>query len=330
MKYNNFASHHSHFHPVIKYALISLSVLIIIGAGSLVYMYNQSSIPDVDLMKLRTVSIAVDGRSFSVKTHLSTVKEVLDSNKIFVGPNDIVEPGLTNDLNDKMRIHVSRLSISKHEYTVKVPYPTVYYNDNTIDEGKEVIIQSGTPGLQKVSVYQRSINGEIKTSSQQNGEMILPYTSEVIAIGKKPVPIIVADTTQQELPSSPPVAAAAAVIQPTVTPNAPTGKYTIQAELTAYTAGVESTGKHPGDKGYGITFSGATVKEEHTISVDPTVIPLNWWVYIEGIGYRKAEDTGSAIKGNRIDVFMGSLDDAKRFGRKTNITVHVIGPEKPE
>ncbi|MNN20840.1 Cell wall-binding protein YocH precursor [compost metagenome] len=57
---------------------------------------------------------------------------------------------------------------------------------------------------------------------------------------------------------------------------------------------------------------------------------MGWWVYIEGVGFRRAEDTGSAIKGNKIDVYYDSLKDANNFGRKKGRTVYVIGPVKPE
>ena len=52
------------------------------------------------------------------------------------------------------------------------------------------------------------------------------------------------------------------------------------------------------------------------IAVDPAVIPLGSTVYIKGMGYFKAEDTGGAIRGNRIDIFMGDYKKAKEFGRK--------------
>lgn len=94
--------------------------------------------------------------------------------------------------------------------------------------------------------------------------------------------------------------------------------------LTAYTAGPESTGKTPSHPAYGITSSGTKAKEGRTIAVDPKVIPIGSVVYIEGIGIRTAEDTGSAIKGNRIDIFMNDVDRAIQFGVKKNVKVYVL------
>ena len=37
-------------------------------------------------------------------------------------------------------------------------------------------------------------------------------------------------------------------------------------------------------------------------------------MYIETLGYFVAEDTGSAIKGNKIDIFVSSKEEAKRLG----------------
>lgn len=95
-------------------------------------------------------------------------------------------------------------------------------------------------------------------------------------------------------------------------------------EITCYTAGFESCQKLPSDPAYGITASGERVKENHTIAADWSVLPKGTKVMIEGLTYTfVVEDKGSAIKGNRIDIYMESLDNALDFGRQ-NKKVWVI------
>lgn len=70
------------------------------------------------------------------------------------------------------------------------------------------------------------------------------------------------------------------------------------------------------------TFTGTTPKEGRTIAVDPTVIPLGSTVLIGGVEYI-AEDTGSAIKGNKIDVYYKNHTDAFKHGKKPNQDVFI-------
>lgn len=92
---------------------------------------------------------------------------------------------------------------------------------------------------------------------------------------------------------------------------------TISVEATAYT--VESAG------GNGITTIGIDLNKNpdaKVISVDPNVIPLGTKVYVEGYGHAIAGDTGSAIKGNKIDVYLPTEEEALNWGRRTvNVTI---------
>lgn len=63
------------------------------------------------------------------------------------------------------------------------------------------------------------------------------------------------------------------------------------------------------------TASGAIAEAGKTIAVDPEVIPLGSTVYIDGKEY-VAEDVGGAIKGNRIDIYSSSHDEALKLGVK--------------
>lgn len=93
---------------------------------------------------------------------------------------------------------------------------------------------------------------------------------------------------------------------------------------TAYTSGPESTGKRPGHPQFGLTFTGTIAREGQTIAVDPAEIPLGSLVYIHELGEtRIAEDTGGAIVGNRIDLYMDRVSDALQWGvRRVRIDIY--------
>jgi peptidoglycan hydrolase CwlO-like protein len=77
----------------------------------------------------------------------------------------------------------------------------------------------------------------------------------------------------------------------------------------------------------GFTASGSrTIRDPNgysTIAVDPRFIPMGSKVYIEGYGYAIAADTGSAIKGNIIDVFFNTEAQALNWGRR-NVSIRII------
>lgn len=76
-------------------------------------------------------------------------------------------------------------------------------------------------------------------------------------------------------------------------------------KLTSYCGCRKCNGKWTGYP----TASGTDYEVGRTIAVDKRVIPLGTWVYLDipGEGWQKfrAEDTGSAIKGHKIDVYIG-------------------------
>jgi len=77
------------------------------------------------------------------------------------------------------------------------------------------------------------------------------------------------------------------------------------------------------DEGNGHYTAGGTYLRKGIIAVDPNVIPLGTRVFIPGYGYAIADDTGGAIKGNRIDMAFGSHGEAMDFGRQT-VTVYIL------
>ncbi|WP_242296913.1 cell wall-binding protein EntB [Bacillus cereus group sp. BfR-BA-01521] len=99
--------------------------------------------------------------------------------------------------------------------------------------------------------------------------------------------------------------------------NAQSAKRELTVVATAYTADPSENGTYGGRvltaMGHDLTVN----PNMRIIAVDPKVIPLGSKVWVEGYGEAIAGDTGSAIKGNRIDVLMGSKSKAMNWGRQT-------------
>lgn len=91
-------------------------------------------------------------------------------------------------------------------------------------------------------------------------------------------------------------------------------KATYTMEATAYAGDtITATGATPVRNPNGLS----------TIAVDPSIIPLGSKVYIPGYGEAIAEDTGGAIKGHRIDLFLNSENECINWGRR-NVTLHIL------
>lgn len=95
----------------------------------------------------------------------------------------------------------------------------------------------------------------------------------------------------------------------------PQEKFIVNA--SAYTAAADECGNNKG-----ITSSGLKVEEGRTLACPPE-FPFGAKIYIEGVGERRCEDRGGAIKGNHVDIYMETKSDAFAFGRQ-NLLAYVI------
>ena len=93
--------------------------------------------------------------------------------------------------------------------------------------------------------------------------------------------------------------------------------------ISHYDICYKCTGKSPGDRGYGVTASGTLATPNRTIAVDPKLIPIGSEVIVGSKSYI-AEDTGSAIKGNKIDICVASHSEGIQKGRLYNVPVYIV------
>ncbi|WP_433941939.1 G5 domain-containing protein [Paenibacillus lautus] len=279
------------------------------------------------------VNVTVGSKTKTIFTSQDTVDHVLKEAGVTIQGEDIVQPSQDTKLTSNMNIHVVRVTKQKVKETEDREFRVIKTADPSLEKGDNRVIQRGEPGLM-VNHYEKVYhNGKLVSKTKVSQAIERRTKDKIIAVGTKKVekPVIVqaaatdVKATPAKLSGTKKVTTAKAVENNVVSRAGVDFKYKKvlnNVSMTAYSAEQQGIGTR--------TASGTRVTEGRTIAVDPNIIPIGWWVYIEGIGFRRAEDTGGAIKGNKIDVYYDSLKSAMNFGRKSGRTVYVIGPVKPE
>lgn len=266
---------------------------------------NEELVSGMTIHINRSYAITIhDGNEkHEIFTTQYSVKEVLNEQNIEIGELDVVQPFIDGKIGPGETISITRVRDEFMSESYQIPYLTEINLVNNLDDTETVLIQEGEPGVRAVNYRLRYENDELISRN---------IVSEVIE--KEPVNEIKNKGTDDLF----------------VTSRGVPFRYSkvIVCEATAYDLSYASCGKYPGDPGYGITYSG-TQARPGVIAVDPRVIPLGTNVYVESMdrtsdyGFAIAEDTGSAIKGYRVDLFIGNNSAAMRYGRR-NVRIYIL------
>lgn len=249
------------------------------------------------------VKVDVDGKILNIKTAENTVDDMLTAEGISVRENDKISPSYDEVISDGLKVVITRLDMKILKETKPIDFATVLRKDDNSQKGMEKVIQKGEKGEKEVLVRVLYQNGK---------EITRTVVSETVK--KVPVDKIVALGTLG--------------VYSTSRGTKVLFKNQLRMWATAYSAGYESTGKRPGDYGYGITATGTLAKRNQngysSVAVDPRVIPLGTRLYIPGYGYAIAEDTGSAIKGKKIDLYFNSKSELYKNWNVKWVDVYIL------
>lgn len=240
------------------------------------------------------VTVYVDNNFLELRTNKATIGNLVESMKINLSKDDIVRPSLETKLKQGILIRVYRVAKTEIKEKRTISFPTYHKYTPQLLLGKTIVKQQGKQGLKEIIAQRIAVDGvEIKD-----------YITEE-KILTKPVACLMVKGTRKYIP--PPLLDAKRNI-----------KEVLSVVATAYSDSKISCGKWAGF----LTAIGLKPKYG-VIAVDPGVIPLKTKLYVEGYGYGIAGDTGSAIKGNRIDLCFDTHKEAVRYGRKA-VKVYIL------
>lgn len=247
---------------------------------------------EIYIKKAVGLEVLVDGKDLKIKSGENSVKDMLKSEGIKLSDLDKVEPSKDEAVKAGMKIVVTRVSTEKLTEVKPIDFETVTQKDDNMGSDEKQVVQQGKAGSKEV----------ITNVTYEDGkEVSRNIVSEIVK--SEPVKAIVKVGTLGVVTAN----RGGKVVY----------KSKISARATAYTA----------DLNFGITASGTRTKRNangySSIAVDPRVIPLGTKLYVQGYGYGIAEDTGGAIKGNRVDLFFTSETECNTWGVKS-VDVYIL------
>ncbi len=269
---------------------------ITLGPGDHINLGVEEELADGTFIKITRsfpFYVAADGKEKMVYlTKGARVADVLKNAGVVLREKDTINYGLEINAIPGKKIVVTRYDEEILIEKEPIAYSVIVKKNHNMDEGVQKVVQEGKQG---------ELQRKILIAYRDGEEISREKIEEKVAV--EPVNRVVHKGTVKKITAS----------------RGETVRYsavkTFQASAYTYTGNRTKTGRTP-KMGY--------------IAVDPRVIPLYSTVYVQFPkgwghlnGYYKAMDTGGAIKGNKIDVFMETKGACLKFGRR-NVKIYFI------
>ena len=244
---------------------------------------------DIKIAKYKTITLKIGGKEEKKKVLSDTVDDLMKELGIELDEHDVVTTRPANEIVDKGIVGIERVDKKQFSKTEEIPYESEVIENKEMYQGETKVIQAGVKGEQIHTMQNVFVNGKLVSIENLDTEVVKEPVKEIVHKGTREIEGL----------------------------NGKKVKKVIVMQATAY------------DPSAGSKTAMGTRARVGAVAVDPKVIPLGSKLYIESMdgfptyGYATAEDTGGAIKGNRIDLFYSTNSQALKFGRR-NVKVYVL------
>lgn len=277
----------------------------------------NSEIVDNDIITIHravNLKVYVDNKELNIKSSEKDITLMLAAQNISINPIDKVSPSIKSKLSSGMVVKITRVKKETINQSKPVDFKTVIKKDSNILKSKTGISQNGIKGQKTITTAVTYENGKEVNRKVVKETLVKEPKNKIIVQGTMPAVTYSRGTTTKtssravnvKLTSKP------SPSRGMVSPSRNTSGKTLYVKATAYWAFNGPSNSY--------TASGTRAVRNpsgySTIAVDPSVIPLGTRLYVEGYGNAIAADKGSSIKGNYIDCFFNTKQEAISFGVK--------------
>ena len=269
-------------------------------------------VSEITVQRGQVVYVDYCGKDMELSSYGETLGALLERNGIQTYGQYSVSQSLQTMTYDGMQVQIGNVVQTQETYTVELPYETIYCSDPTLPEGQEQVVVAGSAGQLLCSAEVVYVNAQERSRIVTDETVLERPVDQIVAVGIGAQEEAEADSDALWIGDG--------IIR------LPTGEVLTYTEAKTFNA----TAYTHLDEGCDMVTATGTRVKWGTVAVDPRMIPYGTRMFIvtsDGsfiYGIATAEDCGGAIKGNRIDLYMPTLSEAFRFGRRS-CTVYFLG-----
>ncbi len=268
---------------------------------------SLSRVDAIEISRAYPVFVRIDGQEFDIWVTEGRVEDILGQSGIRLGEQDTINQGLSAETRPHMAIEITRIFKQLLTETAVLSYREVRQQNPSVDRGFTRVVQKGKDGLREDIIEVTYADGKEEERDLVDSQILRPRQDRIVEEGSNTMLTARGGRSIRFIKA-------------------------MYVQATAYCSGTAESGCPIDERGYsvctgkysnGITATGVKaiagtgdLNNPHIISVDPRIIPLRSQVYIAGYGFARALDTGSSIKGHRIDILFPTHSAARRFGRR--------------
>ena len=261
-----------------------------------------SGMQEITIQRRQTILISYQGENLEFHSYGETLGALLQRMELRLASEDILSLPLDTQTYNGMTVIISRANRVVESNTTVIPYNTVYCQDPNLPEGEQKVLVPGKEGSLASIEEVYYLNGEEISRVTLSQSVVAQSVDALVAVGT-------------------------GVKQPTQSGTVTTASGQTLTYVKKMT--MKATAYSRFDEGCNDYTATGALARYGVVAVDPKVIPLGSTLYIvsnDGVyiyGVASAQDTGGAIKGNRIDLCFDTVEECFQFGRR-ECTVYVI------
>jgi len=223
------------------------------------------------------VKVLADGQVKTIYTTPVSIQKAIAQAGFKLGEKDIVKTLPVAKVKPNQEIELIRVSEQEVKIEEPVPFGVERVDDPTLEKGLTKTVTPGKNGIARNTVRITFYNGQEGKREIIASEVLAQPQNKVLAMGS--ITEVSRGGDRMDFREA---------------------KF-MQASAYTYTGYRTATGVNPA---------------VGMVAVDPSVIPMGTRLYIEGYGYARAADTGGAVKGDKIDLFMEEYSQCVNWGRR--------------